>query len=625
MSQQDQEKPKVLVGHIDCDESDLPDGMLLHDARSPDAPDRVDRMPRVIDDSVEIQRTKKVFDRNISALYDQAISQILQGGWIYLEHTYALNERQNTAVADLRRLGGDESLLPAARAKAAKKLIALDDPEGERFLFDMLESPTANLRLAALESLREWDVKADFKNVDFCRRILELLEDADPRIVKAAAKLCSYRSIPGAEDKMVTLLERSQSQNPSAIAEELAKIATTRRSVDALLPHVLNDDSDEFLQWTGYTFRKLVEHPDPDLSGPIKTALYQYTLRFPNQRYDQILVDHLAKCAGEDSIPVLEDIWKNAEDTVSRTYAVEALARLLPEKAIDLLTSHIQRDGARSDIVSLLREHVTESDFDQIVPVVLKALRKSGRPFEREVVRLYLIELGRRGEDFVRQHWEEFDEDARMWASWKLEGLDLLTALTELRAAGVIESSPDEITAKMQEGADTNDRHAVDLSDPDSFIGALATEGIVVMFDAETGTVPCDHDRLILQFAECSRGQFSPQWPVQFWHQKSDDDFDGPYTVQFVYQDRLFRTGVENYGDWYDVEAVLKLINFALETAAQPQRFITLDSNGQVALFVFAEPAAFLPIAKRYGLPLSDDASKAMRAGIAYEQQVCGN
>jgi hypothetical protein len=52
------------------------------------------------------------------------------------------------------------------------------------------------------------------------------------------------------------------------------------------------------------------------------------------------------------------------------------------------------------------------------------------------------------------------------------------------------------------------------------------------------------------------------------------------------------------------------------------QRYVALESGGQVAQFVFAEPAAFEPFARRYAVPLSDDAGQAMRKGIEYEEQV---
>jgi hypothetical protein len=75
----------------------------------------------------------------------------------------------------------------------------------------------------------------------------------------------------------------------------------------------------------------------------------------------------------------------------------------------------------------------------------------------------------------------------------------------------------------------------------------------------------------------------------------------------------------------YDVEAVVRLLNFALETTEQPQRFIGLAGGGQCPIFVFADANALIPIANRYGLPLSEDASRAMREGIEFERRVIGN
>jgi hypothetical protein len=109
---------------------------------------------------------------------------------------------------------------------------------------------------------------------------------------------------------------------------------------------------------------------------------------------------------------------------------------------------------------------------------------------------------------------------------------------------------------------------------------------------------------------------------VQSWHQTSKDDYQAPYTVWFVHAGRLYRFGAENRGDWYDVEAVHRAINSALATAGQRERFIALESEGQIAAFVFADPERFIPVAKKYGLPLSDDPDSAMRKGREYERKV---
>jgi hypothetical protein len=92
--------------------------------------------------------------------------------------------------------------------------------------------------------------------------------------------------------------------------------------------------------------------------------------------------------------------------------------------------------------------------------------------------------------------------------------------------------------------------------------------------------------------------------------------------VAFLYGERAYVFGAENYGDYYDVEAVVGALNFALEDAGRPERFLGVAGRGQCACYVFAEPGAFLPLAEKYGLPVSADHAGPMRAGRAFEGQV---
>src|SRR4051794_6833359 len=94
---QNQKKPKILVGHTD-DESKLPEGMVLHKDRDPNAPARVNRMPVLIDDPAEIRRSQEVFEKGIAELYDEAMAQVAKGKWIYQEHARALKLRHEKAV-----------------------------------------------------------------------------------------------------------------------------------------------------------------------------------------------------------------------------------------------------------------------------------------------------------------------------------------------------------------------------------------------------------------------------------------------------------------------------------------------------------------------------------------------
>jgi hypothetical protein len=210
---------------------------------------------------------------------------------------------------------------------------------------------------------------------------------------------------------------------------------------------------------------------------------------------------------------------------------------------------------------------------------------------------------------------------AREWVTWKLQGLDVRTALTELHAAQVIRRRPDELLAEMADWKSKNEE-ALDTTQPATLRHALGHAGLITHFDTETGFVPCHQEELIRDFAGNSDGRFRPECPIQIWHRRGEEDFDSPYTVQFIYRQRLYRFEAENYGDYYDVEAVVRAANTVLERNGQQERYIGLYTGDQCACFVFANPKAFVPIAQKYGISLSEHPSEAMRAGRAYEQHV---
>jgi hypothetical protein len=291
---------------------------------------------------------------------------------------------------------------------------------------------------------------------------------------------------------------------------------------------------------------------------------------------------------------------------------------------VDRLLDFI-RPGQPYDMeVDALRKFATERDADRIINALLGDPKQAGQPVVSfAVTRLLLERLGAKGRVAIEQSMDRLEPRARMLAAWKLNSLDLGTAIDELHAAGVLPLAREPLLKLMRRAPEGDERRdQLDTSDPDTLTEALIRAGIVTVFDAETGTLPCDHHRLILEFAENSDGRFAPECPVQTWHRRGEDELDAAYTVRFVYRGRLYSFGAENRGDWYDVAAVVRALNFALETAGQRERFIALASDGQVASFVFADPQKFLPIASKYALILSDDPDAAMRKGKEYEQDV---
>ena len=153
-------------------------------------------------------------------------------------------------------------------------------------------------------------------------------------------------------------------------------------------------------------------------------------------------------------------------------------------------------------------------------------------------------------------------------------------------------------------------------------LDVLVAAEAVIMFDAETGEIPCRHDKLIRQFAATSRGLFDPSGVLeQFEFPSPDQVQDGEYTLSFVHDGRLYTGQLQNNGDWYDVERVVAMVNRALADAGREERFLPLVPEDQTAAFVFGDPALLKPVAEEFHLPLGDDPNAAMKLGRDFEQR----
>lgn len=157
---------------------------------------------------------------------------------------------------------------------------------------------------------------------------------------------------------------------------------------------------------------------------------------------------------------------------------------------------------------------------------------------------------------------------------------------------------------------------------PSLLWSALSWADVLTSFDMEIDEIPCEHHRLIMEFAEGSGGVFQPVCAVQTGHRKNDENIRAPYTVRFIDGGRLYRFGAENQGDWYDVKAVIPALTFALAKCGRRERFLGIETSGQDGTYGFADPAAFRPIDEKYSLALSKDPGAAERQGKEYERPV---
>lgn len=148
-------------------------------------------------------------------------------------------------------------------------------------------------------------------------------------------------------------------------------------------------------------------------------------------------------------------------------------------------------------------------------------------------------------------------------------------------------------------------------------VAVLQAAGYAHWFDVETGEFPNQHDGLLRELAELVR----PALDGVVFEEVAPSDDEGPYQL-FAYADGMrYRTRAENHGDWYDVDAVLRLLDALLQARKSSDRYLALDTGDQT-LIVVGGPRRAIDAALAQKLLIPGDPAEAERAGKAFEAQV---
>lgn len=147
----------------------------------------------------------------------------------------------------------------------------------------------------------------------------------------------------------------------------------------------------------------------------------------------------------------------------------------------------------------------------------------------------------------------------------------------------------------------------------------LRATGRSTSFDVETGMFPNQHDSLLRTTLAPLTGDALAG--VVFGETPPRDHDGGSYVLQAWMDGWRYSASAENLGDWYDVGAVLGLMNHLLAERGRDLRCLTLPTGDQTTT-VACGPAAGLKAALREGLLASDDPDSARAAGKAFEDKV---
>lgn len=144
----------------------------------------------------------------------------------------------------------------------------------------------------------------------------------------------------------------------------------------------------------------------------------------------------------------------------------------------------------------------------------------------------------------------------------------------------------------------------------------LLAAGHAYWFDVETGTYPNQHDSLMRHLYSLT----APELDAAVFEELAPalEDESAPYELVAYVRGKKYRTFAENLGDWYDVDAVLRLMNAIVADQKSATRFVGLTTQDQTMTIVAASSTAIAAAAKQGLLELGDP-SEAERLGKDFE------
>lgn len=165
-------------------------------------------------------------------------------------------------------------------------------------------------------------------------------------------------------------------------------------------------------------------------------------------------------------------------------------------------------------------------------------------------------------------------------------------------------------------GARLMDMHLIAEPHPDAVtpLDHLLADGRALQFDAETGIYPNEHDSLLRQLSSLAPSVLET---VTF---AEEANADAPYQLHAWREGQRWSTPARNLGDWYDVDAVVGMLNALARTAESSVRWLVLAGDDQT-LTVAAAPTDALRTALSEGLIEAAGMDAARTRGLEAEER----
>jgi len=306
------------------------------------------------------------------------------------------------------------------------------------------------------------------------------------------------------------------------------------------------------------------------------------------------LIDILFASSDKRVIPVATGFF---EKGISTDAALNVLIRIEgdkhKDKVLDLLNDKDKYYDALDPAVTLYRKTKDKSVVEQ----VLVNFQKMKKPADYETDRVVnaLTEMG------ATEYFGKLEEILKdkelinsLRQSYELTKGSVEDVAADLYKMGVVDKPfAGEVIDKAKKKSEGDESQGY-------LFNFLSVAGIYLWFDAEVGMVPVDYDELLKSLTKNSNGKFEN---IGIWMDAKTGAADNvDYYIYLMANNKIYISHPEDIGDWYDVEAVLQLLNTALADSGLKERYVFIDTGDQTVQIMFGPEENVKSFAEKYGL-----------------------
>lgn len=231
-------------------------------------------------------------------------------------------------------------------------------------------------------------------------------------------------------------------------------------------------------------------------------------------------------------------------------------------------------------------------------------------------------ELVRCLRELAYEDWPQARAEAKHIAGWSIDHAPLrevTNALTSYESSAAVGADLEARGLLGGPGAEYFEEYTDENWQPVTVNDWLRMSGYCYEFDAETGTYPNNHDYLLQSLAQ----MFGEPLDSAVFVEVAPEDWksEEPYQLRATLGERSWEREMANYGDWYDVQAVLNMLNGIAVDIGVSKRVMALQTYDQYVTVIVGPGEALLDAAND-GLLDPAVARDSMDRGKAFEDEV---